>query len=451
MSAPAGFSDDHSFGRWYSSRNGYRIIVVAGGWDLRTPGAVERAVHGKTLEMPAHGPVPSPFDWVDDAVRELEERGLRRHLAVRESPSTTAVEIDGRRLVNFGSNDYLGLANDPRLIEAAAGAARQWGMGAGASPLVTGRTGVHAELERQLAAWEGSEAALVFPTGFATNAGVIPAVAGDGDAILADAKNHASLIDGCRLARAERHIYPHGDAAALEDLLRQTGDKRRRLIVTDTLFSMDGDLAPLADVLELAGRYEAMVLLDEAHATGVFGEQGRGAVEHLGLEDAAAGRVLRVGTFSKALGSAGGFVCGPARVIQWLANRARTYVFSTAAPPAIAAAALVALRIVADEPHRRRELLERAARLRERLQDEGWNIGPSASQIIPLIVGDADAAMALAESLRDRGYFVPGIRPPTVPRGQSLLRISLCWHHTPEMIDGLAEALAQLRPMGLER
>ena len=385
-----------------------------------------------------------PFDWVDGALGELESQGLLRARSIRDTAPAAVMEIDGRRLVNFGSNDYLGLAGDERLIEAAA-TARVWGVGAGASPLITGRTALHAELEWRLAEFARTEAAILFPTGFAANAGTIPALADDGDVILADAKNHASLIDGCRLSRAERHVYPHADCEALEALLRQSGGKRRRLIVSDTLFSMDGDLAPLAEIVEAARRYDAMVLLDEAHATGVFGQHGRGILEHLGLEQETRGHVIRTATLSKAFGAAGGFVCGPQRVIDWLANRVRTYVFSTAAPAPVAAAALAALDVVQSEAHRRAELLRRAAVLRDRLERQGWNVGRSQSQIIPIIVGEAGATMALAESLRERGYFIPGIRPPTVPPGESLLRLSLCWHHTEEMIAGLVETLERAK------
>jgi 8-amino-7-oxononanoate synthase len=390
------------------------------------------------------GNTRTPFTWVDGALRELDVQGLLRKLAVRETSPAAVIEIDGRRLVNFGSNDYLGLAGEERLMDATA-TAHVWGVGAGASPLITGRTALHAELERRLAEFERTEAALLFPTGFAANAGTIPALADDGDVILADAKNHASLIDGCRLSRAERHVYPHADCEALEALLRQSEGKRRRLIVSDTLFSMDGDLAPLAEIVEAARRYDAMVLLDEAHATGVFGQHGRGILEHLGLEQETRGHVIRTATLSKAFGAAGGFVCGPQRVIDWLANRARTYVFSTAAPAPVAAAALAGLDVVQSEPRRRTELLRRAAALRDRLKRQGWNVGPSQSQIIPIIVGEAGATMALAESLRERGYFIPGIRPPTVPPGESLLRLSLCWHHTEEMIAGLVETLERAK------
>jgi 8-amino-7-oxononanoate synthase len=305
---------------------------------------------------------------------------------------------------------------------------------------VTGRGSLHAALERELARFEGTQAALLFPSGFAANVGAVTALAGKGDIVFSDAKNHASLIDGCRLSGARVAVYPHCDLSALSNLLAQAAGFRRRLIVCDSLFSMDGDLAPLAGLADLAERHDAMLLVDEAHATGVFGAQGRGAAEHLGVED---GVHIRVGTLSKALGSAGGFVASSQALIDWLANRARPYVFSTAAPEASAAAALAALDIVKTEPWRRQELLAHAADLRARLRQLGWNIGRAESQIIPVYVGDPFSTVQLATQLREQGLFVPGIRPPSVPDGESLLRISLSYAHNSEMIDALTEALHQ--------
>lgn len=388
--------------------------------------------------------LPPSLAWIADELAALERAGLRRALIARDGPQAATIAIGGARLVNFSSNDYLGLANDARLTTAAAEAAKECGWGAGASPLVTGRSAWHARLEARLAAWEGAEAALVFPSGFAANAGTIPALAGERDAIFGDAHNHASLIDGCRLSKAERFIYRHVDAAHLAELLDATrGRFRRRLIATDTVFSMDGDLAPLPQIAQLATEHEAMLLVDEAHATGVWGDRGRGVVEHFAKIDSLVepAVAIRIGTLSKALGSSGGFVCGSQMLIDWLANRARTYVFSTAAPAATAAAALAALEIVQNEPHRRRDLRARAQQLRANLAEAGWNIGRSQSQIIPLIVGDPGRAVAMSARLRKRGLLVPAIRPPTVPEGQSLLRISLCHHHSPEMIETLLTTL----------
>lgn len=394
---------------------------------------------------PSHG---NRLAWIEEALDDLARAGLRRSLAVRASEQAASVTLDGQGLINFGSNDYLGLSADPRLAAAATKASASEGWGSGASPLVSGRASSHAELERRLAAYEGTEAALVFPSGFAANTGVIAALVDAPDAIFGDAKNHASLIDGCRLARAERFVYRHCDCDSLESLLRRAqGKHRRRLIVTDTLFSMDGDLAPLARIAELAEHYDAMLMVDEAHATGVFGAQGRGVLEHLGetSPDLEARVDVRVGTLSKALGSGGGFVCGSQSLIDWLANRARTYVFSTAQPAATSAAAIAALEIVRQEPARGRELLNEASALRGRLCADGWDCGRSASQIVPLYVGDPERTMQLASELRRAGFFVPGIRPPSVPKGESLLRISLCRHHTPDMVDGLLRVLRSLR------
>ncbi|OHB67901.1 MAG: hypothetical protein A2V70_17150 [Planctomycetes bacterium RBG_13_63_9] len=281
----------------------------------------------------------------------------------------------------------------------------------------------------------------MFPSGFASNMGTIATLAGPGDLVLADRKNHASLWDGCRLSRADVRVYPHRDWQRLDELLSKARDYRRRLIVTDSLFSMDGDLAPLDRLAEVAARHEAMLLVDEAHATGVFGPHGRGVVEQMGVED---GVHVRVGTLSKALGSVGGFVAGSRTLIEWLVNRARPYIFSTATPAAAAAAANAALQIVEGEPQRREQLLVRAQSLRERLVDQGWNVGDSASQIIPLMVGEPARAVRLAAGLHQRGLLVPAIRPPTVPRGEACLRISLTSGHTDAMLATLLEALGQL-------
>lgn len=384
---------------------------------------------------------PDPLAWINEELAQLDRAGLRRRRATLGGRQGPRIELDGRELVSFGSNDYLALAGDPRLTRAAIEACETAGWGGGASPLVCGRSEHHRRLEDRIAQFEGTEAALLFPTGFAANAGTVGALAGRDDAIFSDSLNHASLIDGCRLSRATVHVYPHSDTGTLEQLLKTHGPlARRRLIVTDGLFSMGGDLAPLERLADLADRHDAMLLVDEAHATGVFGTHGRGIAEHLGLED----RVpIRVGTLSKALGSSGGFVAGPQHLIDWLANRARPYVFSTASPPAGAAAAEAALAIVEAEPQRGKELLDRAAALRSALQDRGWDTGPSASQIIPLVVGPAERTMALSRRLREPGFYVPGIRPPTVPKGQSQLRISLSWGHTAEMVEGLVAALGK--------
>ena len=260
--------------------------------------------------------------------------------------------------------------------------------------------------------------------------------------VFTDRKNHASLLDGCRLSRADVKVYPHNDWQRLDRLLSQDSGHGRRLIVTDSLFSMDGDIAPLAHLAEVAERHEAMLMIDEAHATGVFGASGRGVAEEQDVES----RVqVRVGTLSKAFGSHGGYVVGERRLIDWLVNRARPYVFSTAAPAAVAAASLAALEIVVQEPERRTTLMKRAGDLRRRLANQGWSVGDSVSQIIPVVVGEAEAAVQLSTRLRKMGMFVPAIRPPTVPKGEACLRTSLSFSHTSEMIDRLVDALGEVQ------
>lgn len=383
-----------------------------------------------------------PLAWIDRELAALADQGLHRRAAVRSGRQGVRLVIDGCQLASFGSNDYLGLAADPRLAAAAAAAAAEEGWGSGASPLISGRSQAHARLEEALARFEQTEAALVFASGFAANSGTIAALVGPGDVVFTDRKNHASLLDGCRLSRADVRAYPHGDWQRLDQLLARSRAAGRRLIVTDSLFSMDGDLAPIVELADVAERHGAILLIDEAHATGVFGQLGRGVAEHLGVLD----RVhVRVGTLSKALGSAGGFVAGRRSLVEWLVNRARSYVFSTAGPAAAVAAASAALEIVAGEPHRRQVVLARAEELRAELVGRGWDIGGSESQIIPLIVGQPDRAVRLAAGLRGRGLFVPAVRPPTVPDGEACLRISLSFAHTPEMIARLLEALSELR------
>ncbi|MFM8415673.1 MAG: aminotransferase class I/II-fold pyridoxal phosphate-dependent enzyme [Planctomycetota bacterium] len=384
-------------------------------------------------------PLPDALGWIDDELAALAAGDLLRPHRVRRGRQGARVVLDGRELVNFGSNDYLGYAGDVRLTKAASRAACAEGFGAGASPLVSGHSQAHEHLEGALAGLLATESALVFPSGFAANAATIAAVAGPDDAIFSDARNHASLIDGCRLARASVHVYPHRDLAELARLLAASGAARRRLVVTDTLFSMDGTLAPLADLCELARRHGAILLVDEAHATGVFGARGSGLVEEIGCAD---GVHIRVGTLSKALGAAGGFVAGHGRMIDWLRHKARAWIFSTAHPPAVAGAATRAIELVGREPERRRELLERAAAFRAHLAARGVDVGSAAAQIVPVVAGEPAAAVALSARLAEAGFFVPAIRPPSVPPGRSLVRASLSWLHSEADLARLADALA---------
>jgi 8-amino-7-oxononanoate synthase len=384
------------------------------------------------------------FSWMREELRARCRAGLHR---TRRRPfSAQGARLclgGGREVLNFASNDYLNLASDPRLARAAARTALRFGTGAGASPLVTGHLPPLRRLERDLAAWEATEAALVFSSGFVANLALVSTLAGKGDVIFSDALNHASLIDGCRLARATTHVYPHADLAALEALLREHGPAaRRRLILSDSLFSMDGDIAPVAGLLDLAERHDAILLLDEAHATGVLGDYGRGATDGV----PGRGRLVKVGTLSKALGAQGGFVVGDRTLVHWLVNHARPYIFSTALAPPAASAAREAIGIIRAEPERRQRLLAHAAWLRSELRALGYEVGPSTTQIVPVLVGEADATVHLSHRLQGLGVLVPAIRYPSVPEGTARLRVSLCAGHTAADLERLRDALRLARP-----
>jgi 8-amino-7-oxononanoate synthase len=381
--------------------------------------------------------------WMAEELAGLAEADLLRVRRRLQSSQGPRVRLGKSVLVNFSSNDYLNLAADRRLARAAARAAKKYGTGAGASPLISGLLPPLRKLERDLARWEGTEAALVFPSGFAANLAVVSAVAGREDAIYSAEHNHASLIDGCRLSRASTHIYRNLNHLA--ELLRKGRSARRRVIVTDTVFSMDGNLAPLADLIGLAETHDCLLVLDEAHATGVLGDTGTGLTELVPEAKRAGSRVIKVGTLSKALGSQGGFVCGTQMQINWLLNHARPYIFSTALTPTAAAAARRAIAIVETEPKRRRHLHRLTARLGHRLAALGLGSAHPQTPIVPIIVGDARRALELSEKLQERGLLVPAIRPPSVPEGSSRLRISLTAGHTSEDVERLAEELEKAK------
>lgn len=389
----------------------------------------------------AVAPLPAALAWIDDDLAALRAAGLERPHRVRTGRQGREICLNGQTLLNFGANDYLGLAGDVRLTKAASKAACAEGFGAGASPLVSGHSQAHELLERSLADLLAVDAALTFPSGFAANTATIAALVGPDDFLASDARNHASIIDGCRLSRGRVGIYPHRDMAALDRLLSQAGSARRRLIVTDTVFSMDGTIAPLADLCELARKHRAILMVDEAHATGVFGLRGSGLVEETGCAD---GVHVRVGTLSKALATAGGFVAGHADMIHWLRHAARAWIFSTAHPPAVAAAATCAIMLLSQEPYRRQELLARAADFRQTLLQEGIDVAGDTTQIVPIVVGGATDAVAVATRLAEAGLFVPAIRPPSVPEGGSLVRVSLSWHHTPDDVVRLASTVTSI-------
>jgi 8-amino-7-oxononanoate synthase len=386
-----------------------------------------------------------PDDVFAAELARLRAAGLERGLRPIDGAQDTAILVGGRRVLSLCSNNYLGLANHPEVVEAAVGAVRAVGVGAGASRLISGSMRFHHRLEEHLAAFKRTAACLLFSSGYHANLGVIPALVGAGDAVFSDALNHASLIDGCRLSRAAVHVYPHRDVATLAERLR-TAPARRRLIVTDSLFSMDGDAAPLAAICDLAERHGAMVMVDEAHATGVLGPRGAGLTDALGLHDRI---TVQMGTLGKALGTFGAYVAGSRALVDLLVNTARTAIFTTALPPAVAAAADAALTIVEREPERRLALRRNAARLRGGLRALGFAVpGDAESHILPVMVGDADATMALSEALLARGVFAHGIRPPTVPPGTARLRATVMATHSSTELEAALAAFAAVAPAG---
>ncbi len=368
----------------------------------------------------------------------LEEAGLRRRLRALESGPDTEVVVDGRPVLLLSSNDYLGLASHPAVRAAACAAITRWGCGTGSSRLVAGHLELHAVVEARLAAFKGTDAAVLFPSGYQANIGAIGALVGRGDHVYSDALNHASIVDGCRLSRATVHVYPHRDVRALEAVLAATPRGGRRLIVTDSVFSMDGDRAPLRTLAALAEHYHTWLMIDEAHATGVLGARGAGLAEADGV---AACITVHMGTLGKALGSAGAYVAGSRAVVDVVVNRARSFVYTTGLAPAAVAAAGAALEIVAAEPARRAALAENAARLRAGLRALGLDVRGD-THIVPVVVGDNRTALALADALLARGVLVQAIRPPTVPAGTARLRVAPMATHSPAQLDRALAAFA---------
>jgi 8-amino-7-oxononanoate synthase len=385
---------------------------------------------------------------IEQRLAELERLGLHRRLRMVSGAQGPRVLLDGKPVLLLCSNNYLGLADHPKVREAAAEAAMRWGVGAGASRLVSGTMTIHRRLEERLAAFEGSEGCMLFGSGYLANLGVIGALAGPGDTIFSDQLNHASIVDGCRASRAEVIVYRHLDSDHLERCLRRHGGEGRRLIVTDSVFSMDGDVAPLAEIVELARAYDARVAVDEAHATGALGDGGRGAVAQAGLQ----GEVdVLVGTLGKALGSYGAYVCASEEMVRYLVNTARPLIFSTAPSPPSVAGALAALELLEERPHKVARLHSAARTLRGALASEGFGVQESDIHIVPLIVGEGNDAMRLCQAALERGVFAQAIRPPTVPAGTSRLRLAAMASHTTGELQQAAKVLAAAaREVGLD-
>ncbi|GAC1319844.1 MAG: 8-amino-7-oxononanoate synthase [Thermoleophilaceae bacterium] len=391
------------------------------------------------------------MDDIEQQLDDLRERGLYRRMRLVSGPQGPRVLLDGRPVLLLCSNNYLGLADHPRVRAAAADAAMRWGVGAGASRLVSGNMTIHRRLEEQLAAFKGSPACVLFGSGYLANVGIVGALARPGEVVFSDALNHASIVDGCRLCGAEIFVYDHCDPDHLEWGMRQAAG-RGALIVTDSVFSMDGDIAPLEQIVELAQRFDARLMVDEAHATGAVGPGGRGAVADAGLGDEVD---VVVGTLGKALGSYGAYACTDRPLAKLLVNRARTLIFSTAPPPPAVAGALAALELIAEQPERVDKLQRNARVMRDALKSHGLATGASETQVIPLLVGDpADAVFACGRALEE-GVFAQAIRPPTVPARSSRLRIAVMASHTKAELrtaaSVLARALGGSQPISTER
>ncbi len=378
------------------------------------------------------------WDELDISLAQLATDGLLRRRRTLEAPCGPQAVVAGQRVVAFCSNDYLGLANHPAIITAAQQAAGRWGVGSGASHVVSGHLWPHAALEEQLAAFIGREQALYFTTGYMANLAIVPTLVERNDAIFADKLNHASLIDAALLARAEHIRYPHGDMETLARRLEHSS-ARRKLILTDAVFSMDGDLAPLPELFDLAERFDAWLVVDDAHGFGVLGPSGRGSLAHFNLPPSP--RLILMGTLGKAAGVSGAFVAGDRRVINWLMQRARPYIFTTASSPMIPAALLASLDLIASGDERRAHLQQLIVRLQAGLHRLPWRLLPSQTAIQPVLIGRNDTVIQFAERLFERGFWVPAIRPPTVPAGTARLRISLSAVHSNDQIDALIAAL----------
>ena len=380
----------------------------------------------------------------------LEAQGLRRGMRFVSSACDRYIKIEGKKVLNLCSNNYLGLADDKRLKAAAIAAVKKFGVGAGASRLVSGSTALHEKLEEKLADFKNQEACLVYPSGYSANLGIISALADRESIVFSDRLNHASIIDGIILSRAELVRYPHRDVEALEKLLGHQGftkgspSHQKRLIVTDSVFSMDGDIAPIHELLRLAEEYDCLLMIDEAHATGVLGKNGRGALEHFGLK--ANKRIIQMGTLSKALGGLGGFVCASRELIDYLVNRSRSFIFSTALPAALCASALEAIRIIEKDKPRIQRLKENADFLRQGLRALGFDtLDSQDTPIVPVLTGQPQSTVEFSQRLFEQGIFVQPIRPPTVPQGECRLRLTVMSEHTKKDLEFVLERFRKIR------
>jgi glycine C-acetyltransferase len=375
----------------------------------------------------------NPLAYLTEQLDAFRKAGTYQRLRVLESDCAPISRIDGREVINLASNNYLGLANHPKLIEAAIAATRKYGVGSGAVRTISGTMTLHMELERRIAAFKHTEAAVVFQSGFTANAGTVSALLGPEDHIISDELNHASIIDGCRLSRAKIHVFPHKNVEVAEQKLRDLeGKPGHKLLITDGVFSMDGDIGPLPALVDIAERYGAIMMVDDAHSSGVLGKNGRGTVDHFGLH----GRVpIQVGTLSKAIGALGGYVCGSRDFIEYLYHRGRPFLFSTSHPPSVAATCLAAFDILENEPERIESLWSNTRYFKAALAAAGFNTGLSETPITPIMVGEAATAHQFSRELFDEGVFATGIGFPTVPQGKARIRTIVTATHTREQLD----------------
>jgi len=374
-----------------------------------------------------------PLFWIEEELKQIHGSNLYRILTEIESGQSPEINIGGKRHILLGSNSYLGLSVDPKVVEAAKTALDKYGTGSGGSRLVSGSSGLHRELENRIAEFKNTEASILFSSGYLANIGTISSLVGPGDIIYSDELNHASIIDGARLSRAEIKIYKHLDMDHLNSLIMEdSGNNCRKLIVTDTVFSMDGDLVDLPKLADISDNHGCMLMIDEAHATGVLGERGSGATEYFGVEQ----RVpIVMGTLSKAVGSLGGYIAGSQKLIDYIRNRVRSYIFDTSLPPASLAASIAAIDIIENEPERRKYLWELIDKFKVGINDIGLSVLPTSSAIVPVLVGDPEPALKFAAVLRENGVFTPAVRPPSVPPGMCRIRATLMAIHTEEHIN----------------
>ena len=382
--------------------------------------------------------------YISDELIKIMKSGLYRELKVVGNAQDTHIEIEGKTFLSFCSNNYLGLANNPSVIKAVKDAVEEYGWGAGASRLVSGNMSLHESLEDEISRFKGKEAALVFPTGYMANLGAISSLVSNGDLVICDKLNHASIIDGCRLSGADFRVYAHCDMVKLENILRKSSKYNRKLIVTDSVFSMDGDLAPLPDIVRIAGKHKAMVMVDEAHGTGVFGKNGRGVVEHFNLNKEV---YIVMGTLSKAIGSLGGYVCGDIDLINYLRNKARSFMYTTALPPAVCAASIAGIKLIQNDPSLRESLWHNVRFIKEKLKSLNFSIISSESPIIPILIGDSQKAVDMSNFLYKKGLLITAIRPPTVPANSSRLRMTVMSTHTKEDLERLLEVLNEVQDL----